>query len=65
MAVSLLRGGKHRTIDYLLIVKIAPNTVAGLLVMIRVVETHDRILDGKPAEQLLTEIRDFAKRVSA
>jgi hypothetical protein len=47
------------------ILKIAPNTVAGLLVMIRVVETHDRILDGKPAEQLLTEIRDFAKRVSA
>jgi hypothetical protein len=37
------------------ILKIAPNTVAGLLVMIRVVETHDQIVDGEPAEQLLTK----------
>ena len=36
--------------------------MAGLLVRIRVIETHDQILDGEPAEQLLTEIREFLKR---
>lgn len=44
------------------ILKIAPSTMAGLLVRIRVIETHDGILDGEPAEQLLTEIREFSKR---
>jgi hypothetical protein len=44
------------------ILKIAPSTMAGLLVRIRVIETHDQILDGEPAEQLLTEIREFSKR---
>jgi hypothetical protein len=45
------------------ILKIASSTVAGLLVRIRVIETHDGILDGEPAEQLLTEIREFSKRI--
>ena len=30
------------------ILKIAPSTMAGLLVRIRVIETHDQILDGEP-----------------
>jgi hypothetical protein len=48
------------------ILKIAPNTMAGLLVRIRVIETHEgEILDCEPAEQLIMEIRDFAKRVAA
>ena len=47
------------------ILKIAPATTAGLLARIRVIETHDEILDCEPAEQLLEEIRDFAKRVAA
>jgi hypothetical protein len=44
------------------IFKIAPSTMAGLLVRIRVIETHDEIFDHDPAEQLLTEIREFSKR---
>jgi hypothetical protein len=47
------------------ILKIAPNSMAGLLVRIRVIETHDGVLDCEPAEQLLAEIRDFAKRAAA
>ena len=48
------------------ILKIAPNTMAGLLVKIRVIETHgEEILHCEPAEQLIMEIRDFAKRVAA
>ncbi len=48
------------------ILKIAPNTMAGLLVRIRVIETHEgEILGCEPAEQLIMEIRDFAKRVAA
>jgi hypothetical protein len=48
------------------ILKIEPNSMAGLLVRIRVIETHEGdILDCEPAEQLLAEIRDFAKRAAA
>jgi hypothetical protein len=36
-------------------------TITGLLVRARVIETHDEICDGEPAEQLLAEIRGFAK----
>jgi hypothetical protein len=47
------------------ILKIAPNTMAGLLVRIRVIETHEgALLDVEPAEKLLAEIRDFAKRAA-
>jgi len=45
------------------ILKTEPATVAGLLVRVRVIETHDEICDAEPAEALLAEIRDFAKRV--
>jgi hypothetical protein len=45
------------------ILKIVPDTMAGLLVKIRVIETHgEEILHCEPAEQLIWEIRDFAKR---
>jgi hypothetical protein len=47
------------------ILKIAPTTITGLLVRARVIETHDEICDIEPAEQLLAEIRDFAKELKA
>jgi hypothetical protein len=47
------------------ILKIAPATMAGLLARVRVIETHDEILVGEPTENLVAEIRDFAKRAAA
>ena len=44
--------------------KIKPTTVAGLLVRVRVIETHDEIFRLEPDEQLLIEIKGFAKGVS-
>jgi hypothetical protein len=46
------------------ILKTAPTTVTGLLVRVRVIETHDEIYAAETAEELLAEIKDFAKRVS-
>jgi len=43
------------------IFKIKPTTKAGLLVRVRVIETHDEIFDVEPLEKLLEEIRGFAK----
>jgi hypothetical protein len=47
------------------ILKIAPATMAGLLARVRVIETHDEILVGEPTENLVAQIRDFAKRAAA
>jgi hypothetical protein len=47
------------------ILKIEPTTMAGLLVRIRVIETHDELLKCEPDEQLLADIRCFAKRGAA
>jgi hypothetical protein len=44
--------------------KIDPTTVAGLLVRVRVIETHDELFKLDQTDQLLTEIRDFARGVS-
>jgi hypothetical protein len=46
------------------ILKIKPGTVAGLLIRVRVIETHDEICKTEPLEALLAEIRDFAKGAS-
>ena len=46
------------------IFKIAPATIDGLLVRIRVIETHDEIFSHEPEEMLLLEIRALAKRLS-
>jgi len=46
------------------ILKLMPTTMAGLLVRIRVIETHDALLDCEPEEQLVAEIRNFAKRAA-
>jgi hypothetical protein len=45
------------------ILKLKPITTAGLLVRLRVIETHDELCDLEPAEQLMVEVRAFAKRV--
>jgi hypothetical protein len=42
------------------IFKIKPTTKAGLLVRVRVIETHDEMFDVEPLEKLLEEIRGFA-----
>jgi hypothetical protein len=44
------------------ILKIAPNTMAGLLVRVRVVETQEEEIEA--VKQLLAEIRGFAKDVA-
>jgi hypothetical protein len=44
------------------IFKIAPVTVVGLLVRMRVIETHDEIFDVEPAEKLFAEVKAFAGR---
>jgi hypothetical protein len=46
------------------ILKIQPKTMAGFLVRVRVIETHDEILKIEPDQQLLKEIRNFAKRTA-
>jgi hypothetical protein len=46
------------------IFKIAPTTMAGLLVRMRVIETHDEIFDVEPADMLFGEVRAFAKRLT-
>ena len=46
------------------ILKIQPKTMAGFLVRVRVIETHDEILKIEPDRQLLKEIRSFAKRIA-
>jgi hypothetical protein len=46
------------------IFKIAPTTMGGLLVRMRVIETHDEIFDVEPADMLFGEIRAFAKRLT-
>ncbi|MEH2517788.1 hypothetical protein V1279_003361 [Bradyrhizobium sp. AZCC 1610] len=43
------------------IFKIKPTTKAGLLVRVRVIETHDEMFDVEPLEKLLEEIRGFAR----
>jgi hypothetical protein len=47
------------------ILKITPATLAGLMVRLRVIETHDEVLKVERDEQLLTEIKTFDARVSA
>ncbi|MBI5260867.1 MAG: hypothetical protein HY852_03495 [Bradyrhizobium sp.] len=42
-----------------------PKTLAGLMVRVRVIETHDEIFDDEPLDMLLDEIRQFAERASA
>lgn len=47
------------------ILKRKPMTAAGLLVRARVIETHDEICKSESPEQLMKEIRSFAKRSRA
>jgi hypothetical protein len=47
------------------ILKLKATTPAGLLIGARVIETHDEILDREPAEQLVAEIKGFAKLLKA
>lgn len=46
------------------ILKQKPMTAAGLLVRARVIETHDEICQSESPEQLIKEIRSFAKRAN-
>jgi hypothetical protein len=39
--------------------------MAGLMVRVRVIETHDDIFRVEPVEKLLQEIRAFARRSAA
>jgi len=43
------------------ILKLAPKTTEGFLIRVRVIETHDEIGKMEPVDQLLAEIRNFAK----
>jgi hypothetical protein len=40
---------------------IGPDTLAGLMIVLHVIETHDELRDVEPKEAMLAEIRDFAR----
>jgi hypothetical protein len=47
------------------ILKLKPMTPEGYLIRVRVIETQDEILKIEPAEQLMAEIKTFAKPLKA